>query len=32
MLEKSADLNDMNFELNDEDNQHVRTNKDFTKQ
>ena len=32
MLEKSADLNDMNFELNDEDNQDVRTNKDFTKQ
>ena len=31
MLEKSADLNDMNFELNDEDDLDARTNKDMTK-
>ena len=30
MLEKSADLNDMNFELNDEDGHNSRTNKDMT--
>ena len=31
MLEKSADLNDMNFELNDEGDHDARTNKDMTK-